>query len=138
LKHSLLSVSNWIFFVDQVDQTREKNSFACRLLNIFLLRHAHFFRTHARVWFHMFEFVFSTLSVIFTCSRVIFTRSSVIFKRMSVILTRRVRFPHAKFDLDKHDCHFHTHKCDLDTHECDSYTQTCYCNTLRVILKLTN
>jgi hypothetical protein len=42
----------------RVKSTRENDKFACeihthacRFLNLFLLRHAQFFRTHARVWF---------------------------------------------------------------------------------------
>jgi hypothetical protein len=66
-------------------QTCENDTFsckthtpACRFLNICLLRHAQFFRTHAP----------TRLSVILTRTSVILTRTSVVSTRMSVILTR--------------------------------------------------
>jgi hypothetical protein len=54
---------------------------ACRFLNIFLLRHAQFFRTHAECNFDTHECDFSTQSVIST--------------RTSVISAHRVWFSHA-------------------------------------------
>jgi hypothetical protein len=85
--------------------TCEIHMHACRFLNIFLLRHAHFAE-------HTPKCVFSTQECDFYSQSVILTRSSV-------TSIRRVRFSHAKCDSDMHECHFHIHKCDLDTHECD-------------------
>jgi hypothetical protein len=99
----------------------EIHTHACWFLNKFLQKYAHFFRTHARVWFQYAGVWIARRVVISTRLIVVFTRRSVILTRSNVISTRRVRFVHEK-------CDFNTHKCNstLVTHECDLDTQTYY------------
>jgi hypothetical protein len=123
-------------------QTCEKDTFSCRYLNIFLLRHAQF-SEHTQ---NTHECDFYTHSVLFLCTSVISTHigisrrsvtltrtsaistsksvtltgTSVIMPRKSVIFTRRVWFLHA-------ECDFHIHECDIDTYEIDIDTNECEC-----------
>jgi hypothetical protein len=98
----------------------EIHTHACRFFNTFSLRHAHFFRTHALMWFqhvplyfmyaecdfhslvcefytlecdfHTHECDFYTQIVILTSTSVSYTRTSVIRTRKRVIATRCVWF----------------------------------------------
>jgi hypothetical protein len=97
---------------------------ACRFANIFLLRHAQFFRTHARVWFQHGQVWFQHAVCDFHTPECDFHTHDT----LTCDFYMRVQFSHVKCDLDTHECYIHTHKCDLDAHECDLHTQTWYCN----------